>query len=109
MPMSLERLARNQVLFREVNERVSELAVAGRIDPIAFLCECSRMDCDETIELDRAEYEEIRSSSNLFVITVGHETPEVERITLENHRFALVERTNGAQLAVETDPRRRGL
>jgi hypothetical protein len=108
MPVSLERLARNQVLFREVNERVSELAEAGRIDPIAFLCECSRMDCDEMIELDRAEYEGIRSSSNLFVIALGHETPEVERIVEGNHRFALVEKTNGAQLAVDTDPRTRG-
>jgi hypothetical protein len=108
MSASLERLARNQVLFREVNERVSELAQAGRIDPIAFLCECSQMECDEMIELDRAEYEGIRSSSNLFVIALGHETLEVERVVEENHRFALVEKTNGAQLAVDTDPRTRG-
>jgi hypothetical protein len=107
MSASLDRLARNQVLFREVNERVSELAEAGRIDPIPFLCECSEMECDEMIELGRAEYEGIRSSPNLFVVATGHEISEIERVTEASDRFTLVEMTNGAQLAVDTDPRRR--
>jgi hypothetical protein len=109
LALSLERLARNQVLFREVNERLAELAEGSGKSPADFCCECSRMDCDEMIELDRDEYEGIRSSSNLFVVAPGHETPEVERIIDENDRFTLVEKTNGAQLAVDMDPRRRKL
>ena len=107
MKVALERLARNQVLFREVNERLAEVADAWSTVPTEFCCECSRMDCDEMIELDPTEYEGVRSSSNLFVIAPGHETLEVERIIEENDRFTLVEKTNGAQLAVDTDPRRR--
>jgi hypothetical protein len=108
MSVSLEGLARNQVLFREVNERYLEVAATWGPVPIAFLCECSRLDCDATIELDRDEYNGIRSSSNLFVIAPGHETLAVERIIEENERFTLVEKTVGAQLAVELDPRKRG-
>ena len=108
MAVSLERLARNQVLFREVNERLVEVAAAWGTDPVDFLCECSQLDCKVTISLELAEYEEVRSSSNLFVIAVGHEIPEVERIVGGNGRFTLVEKTNGAAIAVESDPRKRG-
>jgi hypothetical protein len=104
MTMSPERLARNQVLFREVNERLVEVAAAWGTDPVDFLCECSRLDCKVTISLDLAD---VRSSSNLFVIAPEHETPEVERIVGANHRFTLVEKTNGAAIAVESDPRKR--
>jgi hypothetical protein len=109
MAVSLERLARNQVLFREVNERLVEVAAAWGDGPIEFLCECSRLDCKVTIPLELEVYESIRSSSNLFVIAPGHETPQVERIVEENGGYTLVEKTNGARIAVESDPRRRGL
>jgi hypothetical protein len=107
MTVSLERLARNQVLFREVNERLAEVADARSTVPTEFCCECSRIDCDEMLALDRGEYEEVRSSSNLFVVAPGHETPEVERNVEENARFTLVEKTIGAQLAIDSDPRKR--
>jgi hypothetical protein len=107
LTVSPERLARNQVLFREVNERLSEVALAGG-GPADYLCECSRMDCAATIELARQEYERVRAFSNLFVIAVGHEIPEIERIVEANHRFSLIEKTTGAELASGTDPRRRG-
>jgi hypothetical protein len=42
------------------------------------------------------------------VVALGHEIPEVDRITDENDRFTLVETTIGTQMAVETDPRKRG-
>jgi hypothetical protein len=52
---SLERLARNQSLFREVNERIEYLAeVNERIDYCAegaankFVCECSNTDCQSS-------------------------------------------------------------
>jgi hypothetical protein len=37
-----------------------------------FPCECSLLECDEMIELDRDEYDRICSSSNLFVVAPGH-------------------------------------
>jgi hypothetical protein len=64
MSVSLERLARNQVLFREVNERLREI-VGDSATPSEFLCECSKTDCTETITLDADEYEGVRSSPNL--------------------------------------------
>jgi hypothetical protein len=68
MSVSLERLARNQVLFPEVNERLREM-IGDSEAPTEFLCECSNADCSETIALDLDEYEGVRSSPNLFAVS----------------------------------------
>jgi len=104
---SLERLARNQIMFREVNERIAE--VAPTENPVDFLCECSRDDCDATIRLTREDYEGVRSRPNLFVVTSGHEIDEVDSVVGTTGSYTLVEKKpNGAKLAHETDPRSRG-
>ena len=92
MNVSTERFAANQRIFREVNERLREVA-----DPsIAFaqyICECSHAHCSETLELDLADYDAIRSTPNAFVIAPGHEQLEHERVVEDaNDRFMLVEK-----------------
>lgn len=108
MADSLQQLARNQALFREVNERLSEFAEASVDCQAEFVCECSRAECATSIALDPDEYEVVRSSAKLFVIAPGHETPG-EAVVEENDRFALVEKINHPQIeiAVSTDPRSR--
>ena len=66
MSESLERLARNQALFREVNERVEK--IAGDNNAVEFVCERSNTECIESVELTLAAYERIRSNSTWFVI-----------------------------------------
>jgi hypothetical protein len=104
MDVSLERLARNQTLFREVNERLLEMA-DGRGERLGFLCECSQVDCAETIPLALEEYNEVRSHATWFAIVPGHETPAVEHVVNSNGRYTVVEKTSGVHFAVESDPR----
>lgn len=92
MTVSLERLARNQAIFREVNERLREIANPD-VDFTEYVCECSAVECHLTIELQLDEYEAVRSMPNVFVIEPGHERLEVERVIEENDRFMLVEKT----------------
>jgi hypothetical protein len=108
MAESLQQLARNQALFREVNERLSEFAEASVDCQAEFVCECSRAECATSIALDPGEYEAVRSSAKLFVIAPGHETLG-EAVIEKNDRFALVEKVNHPQveIAVSTDPRSR--
>jgi hypothetical protein len=108
MPLSLERLVRNQTLFREVNDRISD--VADRFDIVDgtdFVCECSREDCTQTLHLELSEYEGVRSTPTVFVIAPGHETLEVETVIEENDRFAVVEKTHAVDIVIESDPRSR--
>ena len=77
--MTLQRLVRSQILFREVNEQVCEV-VNPVAFPLEFLCECSDQECTETMALDLAEYDRIRSHANLFLVALGHERPAVDRV-----------------------------
>ena len=108
MSVSLERLVRNQLVFREVNDRIRE--VTERFDvahhPINFICECSREDCTETVPLGAGEYEGVRSRPTVFVIVPGHETLEVERVVEINERFMLVEKIKFTDEVVEDHARR---
>jgi hypothetical protein len=106
MSVSLERLARNQVLFREVNERLRDVLddSAGHSE---FVCECSKTDCIETVPLELSEYERVRSEPNQFVIAPGHAVPEIDEVVWESDRYDLVRKTTGAEYAKRTDPRSR--
>jgi hypothetical protein len=98
MANSPEQLVGNQVLQREVNQRIAEIASSSAGDLPEFLCECSRNDCAKTIALSLPEYDRIRSSPNLFVIAPGHERPEVDRVVEARHDSHLVEKTRYLEL-----------
>jgi hypothetical protein len=102
-----EVIARNEALFREVNERVREVSVDVTSGPIDFLCECGSAECTETIPLTRTEYERIRSDPALFVVKPGHGAADVEHVVAEDEGFQVVRKhEEEAQIARETDPRR---
>lgn len=102
MANSPEQLVRSQILLREVNERIAEIASSSAGDLPEFLCECSRNDCTETLALSLTEYERVRLSSNLFVILAGHECPEVDRVVETRHGSHLVEETNHLEHVVSS-------
>jgi hypothetical protein len=107
-----ERLAGNEALFREVNERVAEVAtefieVETNTEGVNFTCECGRADCAEPIAMTLAEYQAIRAESTHFAVAPQHEQPEIE-IVIERHPsyFVVEKRDRDAQeVARETDPR----
>jgi hypothetical protein len=109
---SEERVARNEALFREFNERVEDVAEA--FDPreegdslrIDFVCECGNLDCLERLELTRAAYEEVRSDPKRFVVAPGHENTQVERVVGRGKGYFVVEKfEEAAEVAIENDPR----
>ena len=92
MPLSSQRLARNQVIFREVNERLRALADAVPDGKSDYLCECSDVQCTDKIELRLFEYESVRARPKTFFIIPGHERLEVERIVDELDSYSVVEK-----------------
>ena len=115
MSESLERLARNQSRFREVNERIEYLAeVNERIGYLAegstteFVCECSSTECISTIELTVVEYERVRSNPTWFVIKPDHDLVQIERVVSRDDGFAVVERLILEEYMQATDPRSDG-
>jgi hypothetical protein len=54
------------------------------------------------------EYESIRSSPVRFPIAPGHEVADVERVVVQNERYAVVEKMGtAAEVSVRLDPRAR--
>ena len=106
-----ERLASNEALFREINERVAEVAehfveVESTADPVEFTCECGSTTCTEQIALTLDEYEAVRAVSTHFAVIPGHEQPAIERVVERHPNYLVVEKheEDAEQVARETDP-----
>jgi hypothetical protein len=100
--------ARNEELFRNVNEQIEEISqTVERSDPVMeYVCECDRQNCYEKVNATRAEYESVRSDPTHFIVSLGHQDPSVERLVASNDRFLVVEKLGAAARdAHETDPR----
>jgi hypothetical protein len=101
-------VARNEALFRQVNERIEEINDKLGDDGLSdFLCECGDDDCTAPVSLTIGEYEQVRSDPRHFAIANGHEIVDVERVIQKNERYSVVEKFAGeaGRIAVETDPR----
>src|SRR6478735_7203333 len=106
LDLQRERAAKNESLFREVNERIEELADSATF--IEFVCECADRSCSELVSLTREEYEQIRRGSNAFFMVAGHDLPVVEEIVEATDRYVVVAKLGaGEQVAERLDPRRR--
>ena len=104
------RLARNQTLFREVNERLQELNAAfNDVRPAGdWICECANDSCAAGIELRPAEYGAIRSDPRRFPVAPdeSHVFLDVERVAERNERYWVVEKLGvGAEVAETANPR----
>jgi hypothetical protein len=106
-----ERAARNEALFRRVNERVEEVNQAFQplLGDADFFCECADVDCMEKITMTLVEYEELRSDPTHFAVKPGHEVPDHERVVEERVRYLVVEKFGRAgERAIQLDPRDQG-
>jgi hypothetical protein len=101
------RMARNESLFREVNEAIAAGQWPGEEDaPIGFRCECARLGCNSLVEVAPRQYERVRASARRFVLAVGHELTEGERVVETHDDYVVVEKEGEAGLVAEaTDPR----
>lgn len=101
MTLFEERAARNEALFREVNEQVAGLAerwdAAGSA---GFVCECGNADCAEHLELPLGEYERVRSDPRRFVVLPDHVMAELEHVVEQAPRYVIVEKHAPAAVRV---------
>jgi hypothetical protein len=103
------RAAKNQSLFRDVNERIEDITegfALAATRTIEFVCECAHPDCSEVIEMTHGEYESIRRFPTHFAIKAGHDISEVEQVVAGNGRYIIVSKLGTAgQAAIRLDPR----
>jgi hypothetical protein len=103
------RLAQNEALFREVNERVNDLtADHGAASVHEYLCECANADCTFRVRLEPSDYEAVRSDPRQFLVLPLHYTPEIATLVSEHEWYWVVRKSGEAGDYVEhLDPRSR--
>jgi hypothetical protein len=102
------RAAKNQSLFREINERVEVVNLNAVTESGEWICECADDMCIERIPMSVGEYELIRGHSARFFVAPAdrHVWPVVERVVDRNDRYWVVEKLGAAaKMVSNADPR----
>ena len=103
-----DRAARNEAVFRRVNERLEEVNQGFQLvtDKAEFVCECARLECAERVEMTRSTYEALRRVPTHFVVKPDHVLPEEERVVERQAQYVVVEKFGRAgERARQLDPR----
>ncbi len=102
-----DRLAKNEALFREVNERIAESAQRFESTTTEFVCECSDAACTHRVEAELDTYEEVRADGARFLLAQGHGDARIERVVRKRRGYDIVEKFDARVAAVvrSLDPR----
>ena len=97
------RAARNQAMFRSVNEKLKEIndAFAAVAGSYSIACECADSGCLELIEMSADAYADIRRHPRRFAVRHGHVYPEIELVVAEFDGYSVVEKMGEAAAIVE--------
>jgi hypothetical protein len=90
----IERIARNEASFRDINERLEQglRQVQHRPEHLELVCECGDRECQSHIFLTLQEYEDVRRDSRWFAVVPGHVFVETERVVARHDRYEIVEK-----------------
>ena len=103
----IEKIARTEALFREVNERIAETAERFEALETQFVCECSDPTCTHRVDATLEQYERVRDDGDTFLLVPGHEDSRVEAVVTRSDDYAVVEKQHPVvrRLVLELDPR----
>jgi len=97
-----KRLAMNEALFREINERVEERVQESRhAEVVVIVCECASVDCTQRITVTVEEFRHVRDDPAQFAVAPGHAIVDVEVVVTQNERFEIVRKVGFAGLVAE--------
>jgi hypothetical protein len=92
------RAARNQALFRSLNEKIEEVSESFRlvIEDADYVCECADDGCLERIKMTPEQYRAVRRVPTHFFVRRRHVFPEFERVVDERDGYLIVEKFGNA-------------
>jgi hypothetical protein len=102
-----QRTARNEAIFREINEGIRRGRWPGEEQSImSFRCECASLGCTQMLPLSFQDYERIRNHPRQFLVAPGHERLDVEVVVDTHPTYLVVQKVGEAgRLAEAADPR----
>ena len=97
------RLAANENLARRLNEMTEHQRVGNGDSGNHFVCECSKEECVDTVDIDVTAYGYVRQHPRRFVLRKGHDNPAIEMIVERYPAFDIVEKRGEAGRLAEAD------
>ena len=93
-----QRAARNEALFREVNENIARLEehADGSVPQPAFICECSSELCTDHVPVDMETYRRVREHPRRFLVLPGHVDETLESRVEAHPGYVIVEKVGVA-------------
>jgi hypothetical protein len=103
------RAARNQSMFRSINERLTRNDPLGELTGSHVIsCECADASCVQTLAISLDQYEQVRNEPRHFAVAPGHVVPDVELVVAEHKTYVVVEKIGEAgemaEVAEAADP-----
>ena len=102
-----ERIATNEALLREVNERIHDVGSGLQVLPddgeLDFRCECGRPECDVYVHMLASDYQRVRADNDRFVVVPGHENAQIERVVERSKGYVVVDKRPEAEPFVGAD------
>lgn len=102
------RAAKNESVFRELNEHLEAAARGDDADTGGFVCECADIACTAVLAIPLVDYEAIRQHADRFVVAPDdtHVNTTVEHVVEHNDGFWVVQKHGAAgDIAAALDPR----
>src|SRR5881392_2626469 len=92
------RAARNEALFREVNENIARLEEhsSSELTAPTFICECSSDLCTEHVPVDSETYRRVREHPRRFLVLPAHVDEALESVVETHSGYLIVEKTGVA-------------
>ena len=91
------RAARNQSMFRAINERLTRDDLVTEITGGHMIaCECADPRCVQTLAISTAQYQEVRREPRRFAVLPGHVYPDIEHAISESGAYVVVEKIGHA-------------
>lgn len=90
------RAGRREANLRTLNERIAaaneRLSASSGDDVLSLVCECSMPQCEESIEVTAADFEQMREETTRFLVVDGHVLHEVENVVDRGEGWIMVEK-----------------
>jgi hypothetical protein len=98
-----DRAARNQSMFRQINERLTrDDPLGGMTGSHVITCECADPACVQALAISAAEYEAMRREPRRFAVHPDHVYPDVERVVSRSRTFSVVQKIGQAGEVAES-------
>jgi hypothetical protein len=98
-PTTAARMARNDAIFRDANERIRAAAEDHDLaqGPIPFICECADPGCHALVRLTLTDYRQLRENPRYFVNVRGHEAGKSNvEVVAQGDGFVVIEKLGEA-------------